>query len=153
MSTRLLHVVCTPRGLASNTGGVSGALLEGLLEQDEDIVVTTLDLFTSDLPAIGEVREYAASGEWKCGPDAASPVRDLAGVKPARDGGRLARASGQALPSRAASSRSRISRVTPSTGIRSWAIESRSRTVTAPSSSESTSTVTHHGVPISSWRR
>ena len=54
---------------------------------------------------------------------------------------------------RAASSRSRISRVTPSTGTRSWAIESRSRTVTAPSSSESTSTVTHQGVPISSWRR
>ena len=46
-----------------------------------------------------------------------------------------------------------MSRVTPSTGTRSWVIESRSRTVTAPSSSESTSTVTHHGVPISSWRR
>ena len=30
---------------------------------------------------------------------------------------------------------------------------SRSCTVTAPSSSDSTSTVTHHGVPISSWRR
>ena len=56
-------------------------------------------------------------------------------------------------PARAASSRSRISRVTPSTGTRSCVIESRSRTVTAPSSSESTSTVTHHGVPISSWRR
>src|SRR4051794_2750606 len=54
---------------------------------------------------------------------------------------------------RAASSRSRMRRVAPSTGIRSWAIESRSRTVTAPSSSESTSTVTHHGVPISSCRR
>ncbi len=38
-----------------------------------------------------------------------------------------------------------MSRVTPSTGTRSWVIESRSRTVTAPSSSESTSTVTHHG--------
>ena len=52
-----------------------------------------------------------------------------------------------------AASRSRMSRLTPSTGTRSCAIESRSRTVTAPSSSESTSTVTHHGVPISSWRR
>ena len=59
----------------------------------------------------------------------------------------------RATRTRAASSRSRMSRVTPSTGIRSWVIESRSRTVTAPSSSESTSTVTHHGVPISSWRR
>ncbi len=53
----------------------------------------------------------------------------------------------------AASIRSMIARFTPSTGTRSWAIESRSRTVTAMSSSDSTSTVTHHGVPISSWRR
>lgn len=52
MSTRLLHVVCTPRGLASNTGRVSGALLEGLLEQEEDLAVTTLDLFKADLPAV-----------------------------------------------------------------------------------------------------
>ena len=58
-----------------------------------------------------------------------------------------------AQPFRALSSRSTISCVTPSTGTRSCAIESRSRTVTAPSSSESTSTVMHHGVPISSWRR
>ena len=49
--------------------------------------------------------------------------------------------------------RSRIARLTPSIGTRSWVIESRSRIVTAPSSSDSTSTVTHHGVPISSWRR
>jgi len=44
-------------------------------------------------------------------------------------------------------------RVTWSAEIRSCVIASRSRTVTLPSSSESTSTVTHHGVPISSWRR
>src|SRR5207244_9296790 len=36
---------------------------------------------------------------------------------------------------------------------RSWAIESRSRTVTARSSMLSKSTVTQYGVPISSWRR
>ena len=41
----------------------------------------------------------------------------------------------------------------PSIGTRSWVIASRSRIVAAPSSSDSTSTVTHHGVPISSWRR
>jgi len=40
-----------------------------------------------------------------------------------------------------------------STDTRTCSIESRSRTVTAPSSSESTSTVTQYGVPISSWRR
>ena len=32
-------------------------------------------------------------------------------------------------------------------------VKSRSRIVALPSSSESTSMVTHHGVPISSWRR
>ena len=56
-------------------------------------------------------------------------------------------------PARAADSRSRISRFTPSTGTRSWVIDRGRGSVTAPSSSESTSTVTHHGVPISSWRR
>ncbi len=38
-------------------------------------------------------------------------------------------------------------------GTRTWSVVSRSRTVTALSSSESKSTVTHHGVPTSSWRR
>ncbi len=38
-------------------------------------------------------------------------------------------------------------------GTRTCSVVSRSRTVTASSSSESKSTVTHHGVPISSWRR
>ena len=40
-----------------------------------------------------------------------------------------------------------------SMGTRTWSVVSRSRTVTARSSSESKSTVTHHGVPTSSWRR
>jgi FMN-dependent NADH-azoreductase len=52
MSTQLLHVIGTPRGLASNTGRVSSALLEDILEQDDDVVVTTLDLFKSDLPSV-----------------------------------------------------------------------------------------------------
>ena len=38
-------------------------------------------------------------------------------------------------------------------GTRTCSVVSRSRTVTASSSSESKSTVTHHGVPTSSWRR
>jgi len=50
--TRLLHVVCTPRGLASNTGRVSNALLEAMLERDDELTVTTLDLFKADLPAV-----------------------------------------------------------------------------------------------------
>ena len=37
--------------------------------------------------------------------------------------------------------------------IRSWASESRSRIVTVSSSSVCSSTVSPHGVPISSWRR
>ena len=71
----------------------------------------------------------------------------------ARDAGDVPRATLRNGYGRTASIRSRIRRLTPSTGTRSWVIVSRSRMVTAPSSSESTSTVTHHGVPISSWRR
>ena len=52
MSTQLLHVISTPRGLASNTGRVSSALLEAILEEDDDVVVTTLDLFKADLPSV-----------------------------------------------------------------------------------------------------
>ena len=48
------------------------------------------------------------------------------------------------------SSRYPTSRSSPT---RSWVMVSRSRTVTARSVSESKSTVTQNGVPISSWRR
>ena len=50
--TRLLHVICTPRGLASNTARVSSCLLEAMRDADEDIAVTTLDLFRADLPSV-----------------------------------------------------------------------------------------------------
>ena len=49
--------------------------------------------------------------------------------------------------------RRRSSSTRPSMGTRTCSVLSRSRTVTASSSSESKSTVTHHGVPTSSWRR
>ena len=49
--------------------------------------------------------------------------------------------------------RRRSSPSSSSTGTRTCSVESRSRTVTALSSSESKSTVTHQGVPTSSWRR
>lgn len=52
MSTRLLHIVCTPRGLGSNTGRVSAVLLEELHEKYDDLQVKTLDLFSADLPAV-----------------------------------------------------------------------------------------------------
>ena len=55
MSKHLLHIVGTPRGLASNTGRVSSALLEALYERDDDLRVTTLDLFNADLPAVAGV--------------------------------------------------------------------------------------------------
>ena len=42
---------------------------------------------------------------------------------------------------------------TPAIGTRTCSSESRSRTVTASSSSDSWSTVIAQGVPISSWRR
>ena len=59
-------------------------------------------------------------------------------------------APGRAQPSPA---RRRSSDRSPSIGTRTCSVVSRSRTVTASSSSESKSTVTHHGVPTSSWRR
>ena len=52
MSTRLLHIVATPRGLASNTGRISSVLLEELDARYQDLSVTTLDLFSADLPAV-----------------------------------------------------------------------------------------------------
>jgi FMN-dependent NADH-azoreductase len=51
-STRLLHVIATPRGLASNTARVSSCLLEALREAEDDLEVTTLDLFRADLPSV-----------------------------------------------------------------------------------------------------
>ncbi len=55
MSTRLLHLVATPRGLASNTGRISSVLLEELHERYQDLDVRTLDLFSADLPAVAGV--------------------------------------------------------------------------------------------------
>lgn len=55
MGTRLLHIVATPRGLGSNTGRVSSVLLEELHDRYDDLTVTTLDLFSTDLPAVAGV--------------------------------------------------------------------------------------------------
>lgn len=55
MGKRLLHIVATPRGLASNTGRVSSVLLEELDARYGDLEVTTLDLFSADLPAVAGV--------------------------------------------------------------------------------------------------
>lgn len=55
MGKRLLHIIATPRGLASNTGRVSGVLLEELDARYDDLEVTTLDLFSADLPAVAGV--------------------------------------------------------------------------------------------------
>ncbi len=52
MGTRLLHIVSTPRGLASNTARVSNLVLELLHERHGDLEVRTLDLFGADLPAV-----------------------------------------------------------------------------------------------------
>src|SRR5439155_19083840 len=57
------------------------------------------------------------------------------------------------VPCRQAHRRSRRRSTNDATGIRSWTIESRSRTVAARSSSVLKSTVTQKGVPTSSWRR
>lgn len=52
MSTTLLHVIATPRGLASNTGRVSSVLLEALNSEYDDLDIVSLDLFSADLPAV-----------------------------------------------------------------------------------------------------
>lgn len=55
MSTHVLHIVATPRGLASNTGRISSALLEALDDAHDELEITTLDLFSADLPAVAGV--------------------------------------------------------------------------------------------------
>lgn len=77
MGTRLLHIIATPRGLASNTGRVSSVLIEELHQRYDDLEVTTLDLFSADLPAVagvnikskyalmtGQPVDEAARGSW-----------------------------------------------------------------------------------------
>ena len=49
---RLLHIVSTPRGHASNTVRVSNVLLEALREKYCNLTVKTLDLFSADLPSV-----------------------------------------------------------------------------------------------------
>ena len=52
MGRELLHIIATPRGLASNTGRMSSVLLEELNDKYDDLEVRTLDLFSADLPAV-----------------------------------------------------------------------------------------------------
>ena len=78
MTHRLLHIVATPRGLASHTGRLSGVLLEELHARYDDLDVRTLDLFGVDLPAVagtniktkyalmtGQPIDEEARGSWR----------------------------------------------------------------------------------------
>ena len=49
---KLLHIIATPRGHASNTIRISNILLEELYAKYDDLTVEVLDLFRSDLPAV-----------------------------------------------------------------------------------------------------
>ena len=49
---KLLHIIATPRGHASNTIRVSNILLEELYAKYDDLTVEVLDLFRVDLPAV-----------------------------------------------------------------------------------------------------
>ena len=51
----LLHIVSTPRGLSSNTARISNAFLEAIHDKYDDLAVTTLDLFSMDLPAVAGI--------------------------------------------------------------------------------------------------
>ena len=75
---RLLHIIATPRGLASNTARVSNVLIEALVEKYDDLEVRTLDLFHADLPAVagknietkymlmtGQTPDASAKGSWQ----------------------------------------------------------------------------------------
>jgi FMN-dependent NADH-azoreductase len=80
MSTRLLHIVATPRGLASNTGRISGVLVEELQDFYPDLDVTTLDLFNSDLPAVAGANiksKYALMTGQALDDDARSSWREI----------------------------------------------------------------------------
>jgi FMN-dependent NADH-azoreductase len=49
---KLLHIIATPRGHASNTIRISNTLLEELYAKYDDLSVEVLDLFRVDLPAV-----------------------------------------------------------------------------------------------------
>ena len=49
---KLLHIIATPRGHASNTIRISNILLEELYAKYDDLSVEVLDLFRVDLPAV-----------------------------------------------------------------------------------------------------
>jgi FMN-dependent NADH-azoreductase len=52
ITVKLLHVIATPRELASNTLRVSNVFLESLHAKYPDLSVDVVDLFNQDLPAI-----------------------------------------------------------------------------------------------------
>jgi len=80
MATRLLHIVATPRGLASHTGRISSVLLEELHATFDDLEVRTLDLFSADLPAVAGVNiktKYALMTGQPIEDDARGSWRDI----------------------------------------------------------------------------
>jgi FMN-dependent NADH-azoreductase len=80
MGTNLLHIVATPRGLASNTGRISSVLLEELDAMHEDLTVTTLDLFQADLPAVAGMNiksKYALMTGQQLDDDARTSWREI----------------------------------------------------------------------------
>lgn len=69
MGTRLLHIIATPRGLASNTGRVSSVLIEELHQRYDDLEVTTLELRNAAAKAaIADVRSWVPAGAWQAEP-------------------------------------------------------------------------------------
>lgn len=80
MARQLLHLIATPRGLASNTGRVSSVLLEALHERYDDLEVTALDLFSADLPAVAGTNiktKYALMTGQSIDEDARSSWREI----------------------------------------------------------------------------
>lgn len=49
--TKLLHIIASPRGLASKSNAIARALVDETRDRDPGIQVDTLDLWAEDLPA------------------------------------------------------------------------------------------------------
>jgi len=80
MGKQLLHLIATPRGLASNTGRISSVLIDALQDRYEDLDVTALDLFSADLPAVAGINiktKYALMTGQPVDEDAQSSWREI----------------------------------------------------------------------------
>ena len=115
-----------------------------------------LQAFARDQPVsvvIDGARSLMVGGYYQSSKSVWFALLWIVGLLYARAAGRAEIPSDRLVRGYSSPVRRRSSATSPSMGTRTCSVLSRSRTVTALSSRESKSTVTHHGVPTSSWRR